>query len=225
MRYSQPGLATAIRERLVELDMTQTDLASKLHVHESAVSRWLNDRTHKPIPEPNVERIVEALDLDPDKLPKRAEVYVSAPLESFQRSNLNEHQDAVQTLVDALRDASVQVYWPCEGIRSDSPQSLPDLATEANLPHLRDCDAMLLALLAETERTSSAFIELGIALGLGKKVTILHMSDVRLPFMLEGFGQAAERIDYLPEVRLRRVDSLASAEAVIRDNWSRLLPH
>jgi hypothetical protein len=63
-------LGDAIRVRLDQLEMTQTEVAARLNLHPSVVTLWYGNR--RPVPEHRLSSLAEALLLDVDALVAQA---------------------------------------------------------------------------------------------------------------------------------------------------------
>jgi len=86
------------------------------------------------------------------------------------------------------------------------------------------CEAYLYLQFAEVLRPSSAFVELGFALGTKMKVTIIVQKGLTSPYMLRGFGAVAARLKFLEEARIyTEVESPDEAASLIASNGRELL--
>ncbi|MEZ5341205.1 MAG: hypothetical protein R2706_07095 [Acidimicrobiales bacterium] len=67
-------------------------------------------------------------------------------------------------------------------------------------------------------------MELGIALGMRHKTTMIVHEDLVQPFMFgNGFGAVAAELDFLPKARIYTVSSVAAACELIDRNGRELL--
>ena len=99
-----------------------------------------------------------------------------------------------------------------------------DIATERNMTALFSCPAYLYLQFTEVMGPSSAFVELGFALGRKMKVTIIVQKGLTSPYMLRGFGAVAAKLKFLPEVRIyTEVESPDEAASLISSNGRELL--
>ena len=88
---------------------------------------------------------------------------------------------------------------------------------------LYSSQAYLYLQFAEVVRPSSAFVELGFALGRKMKVTIIVQQGLKNPFMLRGFRAVAESLDFLPKARTYEVASADEAASLIKGSGRELL--
>jgi len=220
------SFARALREAL--RSRKQADLARELHVDPGQVSRWVNG---KAVPQlRTLRRIEEILGVDlsepfgastPDH-----ELFVSAPVSGISADAVAEHHDVVESVVEAARQHVNSLIWPGEHIRAaaDRQTVAADIAAEQNMIALFGCQAYLYLQFAEVLGPSSAFVELGFALGTKMKVTIIVQKGLASPYMLRGFGAVAARLKFLPEARIyTEVESPAAAASLIARNGRELL--
>jgi transcriptional regulator with XRE-family HTH domain len=215
----------ALKQAIKAARSNQARLAEALDIDPGQVSRWVNN---KAVPHAEtVGRIEEFLDADLSdpfsaSLPDN-ELYVSAPISGLGKRGITEHHDAVAQVVQAIRHHVNSLYWPGESIKRAADLVAPDIATERNMKVLARCSALLYLQFAEITGPSSALIELGYALGHRTKTTIIMKSDVREPYMLDGFGGVAARLNSLPQARLYKVHSVEEAFTLIDRNGRELL--
>lgn len=208
--------------------MGQVDLAREIPIDPSQVNRWING---KALPQrKNVHRIEEILDVDLsaafDESTPDYELFVSAPISGIAADNVPAHHDAVAKVVDAARGHVNGLVWPGERIRvaADRQTAAADIATERNMTALFGCPAYLYLQFAEVVGPSSAFVELGFALGIKMKITIIVQKGLISPYMLRGFGAVAARLKFLPEARIyTEVESPEEAASLIASNGRDLL--
>lgn len=215
------ALAAAIRRA----HTNQAEVARQLTIDAGQVSRWVNDKA-LPLAS-NVRRLEELLGADLSAAFMTAspahELYVAAPITGLAHDDLREHHAAVGSVV-AEAEAHVNgVYWPGRDIEHTEDLLAPDIATERNMRVLDDCQALLYVQLAEIARPSSALVELGLALGLRKRTTVILGSSVYRAFMLTGFPAVAERIRFLPKARVYEVPDELAAARMIQKNGRELL--
>ena len=96
------------------MGLKQRELAERLHVHPSQVSRWARNEA-LPTPEhaeamrPILgEDLIDALNRE---MPEY-ELYVSAPILGLPDDLISEHHDQVGRVVEALHDQVHSIYWP-----------------------------------------------------------------------------------------------------------------
>jgi transcriptional regulator with XRE-family HTH domain len=215
-----PSFANALSQALRDKQISQAALARELKVDPSQVNRWVRGNA---IPHfDNVQRIEKFLKTDlSDAFTKSTsdnELFVSAPISGIADENIPEHHDAVAKVVAAARQHVNGLVWPGELIRTatDRRNAAADITTERNMTILVDCPAYLYLQFVEVVGPSSAFVELGFALGRKKKVTIIVKKGLTSPYMLRGFGAVAARLKFLPEARIyTEVESPEEAASVV----------
>ena len=205
------SIGEALAQALAEKHMSNKELADRLHVNASQVSRWVHG-AQIPTAE-NTRRIKDELGIDLASFASASaphyELYVSAPITGLGTSDVAEHHDRVLSVVAALREQVDSLYWPGEDIRSVDELAAADVATDHNMRALHSSDAFVFLQFDEIVHPSSSLIELGLALGLRKKVTIFFTRTVRQPYMLEGFQGVAADLAFLPKARIYPVDDEA----------------
>jgi hypothetical protein len=140
------------------------------------------------------------------------ELFIAAPFGGLADEDVPEHQAETAKVVQAARNLVRGVYWPSETAKTakDRRFILSDIRTEDNLRILNECPALLYLQFTEVRGPSSAYIELGYALGKGMNVVIMVKQGVRVPYMLQEFGTVIANLDFLPHARIRT--DIASAE-------------
>jgi|ERR1700677_888140 transcriptional regulator with XRE-family HTH domain len=220
---------SALRQALREKGIRQAALAKELPVDAGQISRWVNGRA---IPSPSqVRRMERILETDlfealADSAPEY-ELFIAAPVGGLDPDNIPEHLADVAKVLEAAREQVNGIYWPSEGDRtaSDRTYVAADIRTERNLRVLNNCPSLLYLQFAEVVRPSSAYIELGFALGKRMNLTIMVKQGLKLPYMLHRFGMVGTGLRFLPRVRIY-TDEIASADdaaALIATNGRELL--
>jgi transcriptional regulator with XRE-family HTH domain len=223
------GFGSALRQALREKGMKQSALAHELPVDPGQISRWVNGRA---MPSPSQVRLMEGIleaDLSEalaDSTPEH-ELFIASPVGGLDPDNIAEHLADVAKVLEAAREQVNGIYWPSEGdtTASDRTYVAADIRTERNLRVLNNCPALLFLQFAEVVRPSSAYIELGFALGKRMSLTIMVKRGLMLPYMLHRFGMVGTGLKFLPRVRIY-TDEIASADdaaALIATNGRELL--
>jgi transcriptional regulator with XRE-family HTH domain len=222
------SFAKALRKALKDNEMRQVDLARDLHIDPGQVSRWIHG---KAVPQlQNLHHIENILGVDLSESFRAStpdhELFVSAPLSGISAENVAEHHDAVARVVEAARPHVNGLIWPGERIReaADRQTVAADIAAERNMIALFGCESYLYLQFAEVSGPSSAFVELGFALGTKMKVTIIVQKGLTSPYMLRGFGAVAAKLKFLSEARIyTEVESPDEAASLIASNGRELL--
>lgn len=216
----------ALRALIDALNYKQTTLARLLNVNPSTVSRWISGKA-TPSRE-QIARINAILNANlgggADLTGRPHELYVSAPIVGLTSNNRIGRHHAEVTEVIASADRYVDnIYWPGLEVSLLSHLKAPDLMSERNLRVLFSAPAFLYIQLAKVTGPTSALIELGIALGLRKRTTIIIREDLVRPFLLQqGFEGLASSLGFLPKARLYPVASAAAAAELIERNGREL---
>lgn len=216
------ALAAALKKKRY----TQAKLAAELHVNPSQVSRWKQGEAVPHIE--TVGQIEGILDANlssalEDSLPAH-ELYLSTPITGLGQKNVKAHHAQVAEVVEVLDQHVNKIYWPGQGIESTKDLEAPDIATLRNLKALEQSAALLFLQFRETHRPSGALVELGLALGMRHKVTMIVHEDVSQPFMFgNGFAGVAAELDFLPKARVYTVPSVAAACELVERNGRELL--
>ena len=217
------SLGDALRAALTAKRMTQRQLANALSLDPTQVNRWVND---KAIPRMMYLRQIEDVlgvdlthlltqDIGPD-------LYVSGPMAAVDSAVYARQRESSQAVVSAAREHLGGVYWPAERVGGVEDFDAPDLGTEVNLRRLHESQAFLYLQFEDAARPSSALVELGIALGMRKRTTVIVRSGLQQPYMIEGFSGVAARLGFLPETRIYAVDDVAEAVRLVRRNGPEL---
>lgn len=225
--HDNARFSKALRKAMEDADITQAALAREFGTDASQVSRWANG---KAVPHINTVRRIERL-LKADLAGALAEstpdyeLFVSAPISGIVHEDIPDHHDAVARVVSAANDHVNGLIWPGSQIRTaaDCLTAAADLVTEKNMKALYSSQAYLYLQFAEVVRPSSAFVELGFALGRKMKVTIIVQQGLKNPFMLRGFSAVAESLDFLPKARTYEVASADEAASLIKGSGRELL--
>lgn len=207
------SFGTQLRAVLRRAGLKQRELAEKLHVHPSQVSRWVRNEA-LPTPE-HAEAMRPILGEDLVEVLSRQtpeyEVYVSAPILGLPDGLIAEHHDKVKRVVDSLQRHVHSIYWPGADILSTADLDASDVVAERNLKILAKCPAFLYLQFSDLVKPSSSLIELGIALGDRIKTTIVLGAGVQSAYMLRSnFSMVAERLSFLPDARVYNNDTLES---------------
>lgn len=216
------ALGRAIKRKRI----TQASLASALHIDPSQITRWKKGQAVPHIE--TVARIEEELGVDlsaalEEALPEY-ELYLSSPITAIGQKNVKAHHGQVAEVVEVLDRHVNKVYWPGQGIESTRDLEASDIATSRNMNALAQSSALLYLQFRESHRPSGALVELGLAMGLGHKVTIILHEDISRPFMFqEGFAGVAAEVDFLPKARVYTVPSVAAACELVERNGRELL--
>jgi transcriptional regulator with XRE-family HTH domain len=215
----------ALRQAIIDSKMSQVELAEAMFIDASQISRWV---TGKALPQrKNVSEMEIILKADLATHFKASEppyeLYVSAPITGLGANAVATHNKAVTDVVNAAGKHVNKLFWPGKNIFDLSELAASDIATERNLEVLSGCPAFLYVQFAEMVHPSSSLIELGIALGLRLKTTIILQNDINKPYMLEGFGSVAEKLKFLPQARIYTVQSPKQACELISKNGRELL--
>lgn len=217
------GAALAVA--LSNARQTQADLARGLGIDPGQVSRWVNNKTRPHVG--TVDKIEGLLGVDlmpafEASLPE-LELYVAAPITGLGSKRVSDHRDKVAQVVEGLRPHVHSYYWAGEEIGSLDDLQASDLATENNLRRFENAQACLFIQLDEIEGPSGSLIELGLALGMKKKTTIIIREGLRTPFMLKGFQGVAPKFRFLPEARIYPVANVGDAVRLVSRNGRPLL--
>lgn len=209
-----------IREALDQSkDLNQTTLAKLLHVSPSALNRWLTGDT-KPSEE-QLTDLLAALGLESELLPTGV-VYIASPITALEPDGIRRHYEQVSKIVSVLDAQGLVNYWPGANIHDRDDYSVPDISAETHLPYLESCRGLLYVQFEATSSASGSFVELGIALGLGRTVVIVHGRGVELPYILRGFGSVAAHLAFLPDVHIYPVADENEACQLLRTSSVKL---
>jgi transcriptional regulator with XRE-family HTH domain len=224
----KPTFADELRRAIRAARITQAALARELHTDQGQVSRWVNGNAVPHID--TVSRIEEFLKTDLsdsfDESTPDYELFVSAPISGLSDKDIPEHHDAVAKVVAAAGQHVNGLCWPGDQIKTAADRRIAaaDMVTERNMRALFGCPAYLYLQFAEVVRPSSAFVELGFALGRKMKITIVVRSGLTTPYMLSGFGAVAAELKFLPKARIyTEVASADEAASLIANNGRDLL--
>jgi transcriptional regulator with XRE-family HTH domain len=219
--------ANALRKAMEDAGVTQAALARALLMDAGQINRWAKG---KAVPHINsVRRIEKILKADlADALDKSTpdyELFVSAPISGIAGEDIPEHHNAVARVVSAANEHVNNLIWPGRHIETAAGllADAADIVTEKNMRALHSSQAYLYLQFAEVVRPSSAFVELGFALGRRMKVTIIIQQGLKNPFMLRGFSAVAESLDFLPKARTYEVASADEAASLIKGSGRELL--
>ncbi len=217
-----------ISSALAGLGRTQKWLADQLSIDASQVSRWVTAKQ-----EPSLEnaRTIDGLlgtDITSLRAAGRSDtqrygVYLAAPLTSVGSAEFAPHREAIDRLARVIESIAGSVYWAGTG-QTESERTADDLRTEQNLAAMQVSSCVAMIQLVPTVRPSSALVELGMALGLGRQTTIFTTDQAHLPSMLGGFSAVAERVAPLPRVRIYVVEDVQDAVDLIEQHGNDFFP-
>lgn len=220
----QETFGQALKKALRAGGVSQAELSRRLDIDPGQVSRWATD---KALPQAKtVERMETELGADLSGALQRSapicELYVSSPILGLGRRGVAGHHEAVSAVVDAASPHVNAYYWPGSNVRSTADLLAADIATENNMRVFQHCQALLFLQFGEIVRPSSSLIELGLALGMRKKTTVIWLSELQRPFMLNGFQGVAASLSFLPKARIYEVESVDEACDLIDHNGRQL---
>ena len=224
------GSATGevIKSALRESGRTQKWLARQLHIDRSQVSRWV---TGKATPLPiHARRIDELLGTRIAGLLEEArqgehdeyDLFLATPMASLRDDDYSERYSQVAGLVATLREYVGSVYWGGEGIVSPDRFDLSEIGTEENVVALKRSRAFLFVQFQPYPVSSGALIELGFALALKKPITLFVSRVSVLPYFMEGIAPIAERISFLPSVRICPVETTEKASQLVKKHGQKI---
>lgn len=146
------------------------------------------------------------------------DAFVSAPMASVDDEAYREMRETVSAIVGDLKKHAnmASVYYAGEEIETQADFDADVLAIKADFEKIRASRSFIL--LYPARIASSALIEVGFALALGKPVVIAVTNRDDLPFLLRSAGQALKR------VRIYDCDNLDSFLKLIRKHGSALVP-
>jgi transcriptional regulator with XRE-family HTH domain len=231
VRQPEATCGAALQRALRDAGKTQKWLADELSIDPGQVSRWVNNRAQPRIE--NIRRIKDLLGVDleaelqqsttaSEPSPPNYEVFVSAPISGLSDAEILDHQSDVAKVVAATEKVVDSVYWSGAKVRNPRNRGAADLSTEASLRALQGSRGYLYLQFAEMVNPSGALVELGIALGLGLKTTMILREGLNTPFMFEGLQNVAADLDFLPQVRIYVKDP-DEAVRLIEDSGPELL--
>lgn len=200
--------------------MNQAEVAHKLSINPSQVSRWVNNKSMPHIKTVGQLETILRADLMTayEAVAPAYELFVSAPITGLGRDGVREHHDAVAAVVEAAYLHVSTLYWPGADVRSTADLMAADFTTERNLTVLNDRPSYLYLQFADIVRPSSALVELGFALAKRCKTTLILRQGINTPFMLNGFSGVAAGLDFLPKARIYWVRSVDDAAGFVRRN-------
>jgi transcriptional regulator with XRE-family HTH domain len=221
----------ALQLALLEAGRSQTWLALKLNSSPSQVSRWVNGKALPHID--TVRKIEELLETDLRDAFRRSlqapessrdyDLFVSAPFAELRNEEISAHRSDVAKVVDAAKTVVDKVYWLGMEVESLYELGAADLVTEANLEAFDKCRAYLYLQFAELVNPSGALVELGFALGRKIKTTMIIKRGLRTPYMFDGLGIVAAKLNFLPETHIYEVGDVDEAVRLVGRNGRQLL--
>ena len=122
-------------------------------------------------------------------------VFLSTPMAALGDDYQTEHT-AARTLFDQLRELAPPIYWAGEQIESADQFEASDLAAEKNFAALSAANAFVYLQQREVTHSTSALVELGVALASKKPITVFAPSEDCLPYALRHFEAVAERVGF-----------------------------
>ena len=194
----------ALRAAIVGARYTQARLAKEIGTNATQVSRWVNNRARPHVSSLAAIEKTLGVNLMPEfqAAAPQYELFVSAPITGLHPELVGEHHDAVKRVVEAARAQVNSLYWPGEEVSSLDDLRAADLATTRTMTGLQQSEALLYLQFEEVTHPSGALVEVGIALGMRKKVTALIRRGLDLPYMLEDFTGVARGLQFLPDARI-----------------------
>jgi transcriptional regulator with XRE-family HTH domain len=217
----QPYLdaGSALRAAITSAGVTQEDLALHLGFADgSAVSKWVQGRS--AVPARHLSAICAFLQADdladslrtdpPDSDADRYDVFLASPMAALVEEDYDHSRTEAVRLVDAIEAHGAAVYWAGREIGRDGRFEAPDLATLKNLTALRSSASFVYLQNAELRKSTSAFIELGLALAWKMPVTIFVREQAWLPYMLQNFEGVAAQFGDFERVRVYGYETLDS---------------
>lgn len=221
------SFASALRQALQDVGMTQAQLARRLGIDPAQISRWCNAQAIPPSEDIHRIQVILKIDLSDfsAKSKPNYELFVSTPISGLDSNDIPQHHDDVAKVVDAANQHVSALIWPGEQIRtaSDQRKAAPDIVTERNMRALHACPAYLYLQFAEVVRPSCAFVELGFALGKRLKITVVVKKGLAGLYMFNGFGTVTGSLNFLPNARIYEVASADEAATLIESNGRELL--
>jgi transcriptional regulator with XRE-family HTH domain len=214
VRQPEATCGAVLQRALRDASKTQKELAEALSVDPAQVSRWVNNRAQPRLE--NIRGIKEILGIDLEAVlqhsrsaseplpPPEFELFVSAPISGLSDEEIQHHRDEVHKVVTAAENVvDGGVYWSGANVTDPHDRGAADRATEASFRALERCQGYLYLQFADMANPSGALVELGLALGLKLKTTMILKRDVHTPYMFEGLQNVAADLDYfLPQVRI-----------------------
>jgi len=197
-----------LRQWLSAAGMTQSALASILHVDATQVSRWCNGRA---VPRDDyrkrIEEVFQDRGININFPTTEISVFFSTPMAALCSEEYEQDRSAAQTVYEALCRVAPPVFWAASHIASTEAFEVSDIAAEKNLAALEDADAFVYLQLRELSRVTSSLVETGIALATRKPVTIFGLSEDHLPYILRGFGAVVDRVPFGGHYRFYKIGS------------------
>jgi len=226
-RDETKAVGEKVREALAsDTEWTQKRLAIELGVSQTTISNIIAG--NQLITDVRTSLIADLLGLELSEFLHRPDIYVSAPMTTLKTgTSLRKNHNEVHLVLDALSDVALSPYWPGDGVLDHSDYRDPRITATKNLQALAQCSSFLLLYLHEVDGPSGALIELGYAMGLGLRVTL--MIDRKLnqkgpkPFILDGLQSAAMEIDVLPRIDIHEVNNAKDVCLLLRENGAALV--
>jgi len=121
-------------------------------------------------------------------------VFLSTPMAAL--DDYQTEHAAARKLFEQLNQLTPPVYWAGEHIESTDQFEAPDLASEKNFTALTFANAVVYLQQGELTHSTSALVELGVALAAKKPITVFAPSEDCLPYALRHFETVSERVGF-----------------------------
>lgn len=108
-------------------------------------------------------------------------VFIALPISSVSRNDLVEIDDAIQSALNSKKDAGLSIIYAGTDFLKNSWPDDPESEVEWDLNHIALCDHFIM--IYPVPVASSCLIELGYAIALKKRISILYREFSHLPFM------------------------------------------
>lgn len=122
-------------------------------------------------------------------------VFLSTPMAALAEDYEADHA-AARRVFDQLNTLASPVYWAGERIESADQFEASDIAAEKNFAALTAANAFVYLQLRDLTHSTSALVELGVALASKKPVTVFAPAQESLPYALRHFEPASERVGF-----------------------------
>ena len=133
------------------------------------------------------------------------DLFVSAPMASQDDAVRKKYNDRVKAIVDKIKaETQFSAYFAGYEHDATTGDDIPELALKHNVRRMR-ASKRYIFIYTQYEPTS-AFIELGMALALGKPSIWFVKKGVRQPYLMRGYQAGGK--DGLPEIKVYEIDDL-----------------
>jgi DNA-binding transcriptional regulator YhcF (GntR family) len=122
-------------------------------------------------------------------------VFLSTPMAAL-AEDYETDRAAARKLFDQLSELTPPVYWAGERIDSADQFEASDIAAEKNFAALTAANAYVYLQLRDLTHSTSALVELGVALASRKPITVFAPTEDCLPYALRHFEAVAERVGF-----------------------------